>query len=61
MLARGVVPFVEAPFTATELEACLFKGGRFDDKEGEGDEVEELTPLAEVWRAGGGRFNFVEP
>jgi hypothetical protein len=52
---------VEAPFTATELEACLFKGGRFDDKEGEGDEVEELTPLAEVWRAGGGRFNFVEP
>lgn len=47
-----------APLAFAEFGVCLAAdGGRFEERDGDGDDLEELTPL--VWMPGGtGRFIF---
>lgn len=61
-LLRDAVPLMEpfAPLTVVAAGGCLKpKGGRFDPREGEGEECDDLAPLMVVCTEGrGGRFNF---
>ena len=61
-LLRDAVPLIGpfAPLTVDAAGGCLNPdGGRFDPREGEGDECKDLAPLMVVCTAGrGGRFSF---
>ena len=60
-LLRDAGPFV-IPFTplvAVALDGCLKPGGgRFEPRDGEGEDCEDFAPLIEVCNGGGGRFIF---